>query len=264
MLRVYLAVARLAFQRQLAYRTANVAGLVTNLFFGALRAYVLIALFGARRDVAGYSIQAAVTYTGLTQALLASIAIFGWWELIKTIRSGDVASDLSRPLDYFWYWCAQDLGRATGHLVFRGLPLMALYALVYRIALPPTLFHALAFVASVLLALLISFAYRFIVNLAAFWTQDAIGIGRLAYNFSIFLSGLLMPIAFFPPWAAKLISLTPFPYQLNAPVEIYLGLVSGPALLGVLAMQLFWFVALYALARLALSAGVRKLVVQGG
>jgi ABC-2 type transport system permease protein len=261
---MYLAVARLAFQRQLAYRTANIAGLVTNLFFGALRAYVLIALFGAQKNVAGYSVQAAVTYTGLTQALLAYIAIFGWWDLLKTIRTGDVASDLSRPINFFWYWWAQDFGRAAGHLVFRGLPLMALYALAYRIALPPTLFHGLAFLVSITLALLISFTYRFIVSLAAFWTQDAVGIGRTAYTVSVFFSGFLMPLVFFPPWAATIMSFTPFPSQINTPVEIYLGLVSGPALPGALATQLLWFIALYALARLVLSAGVKKLVIQGG
>jgi ABC-2 type transport system permease protein len=209
-------------------------------------------------------VQAAVTYTGLTQALLAYIAIFGWWDLLKTIRTGDVASDLSRPSDFFWYWWAQDFGRATGHLVFRGLPLLALYALAYRIALPPTLFHGLAFLVSITLALLISFTYRFIVSLAAFWTQDAVGIGRTAYTVSVFFSGFLMPLVFFPPWAATIMSFTPFPSQINTPVEIYLGLVSGPALPGALATQLLWFIALYALARLVLSAGVKKLVIQGG
>ena len=56
--RAYAALARMAVQRQLAYRFANVSGLLTNGFFGLLRAYVLIALFGARHAgrVAGYSI----------------------------------------------------------------------------------------------------------------------------------------------------------------------------------------------------------------
>ncbi|MBI1802072.1 MAG: hypothetical protein HYR71_10640, partial [Chloroflexi bacterium] len=60
MLATYAALARLAFQRYLAYRTANLAGLATNAFFGALRAYILIALFGAQTHVAGYSVQGAV------------------------------------------------------------------------------------------------------------------------------------------------------------------------------------------------------------
>ena len=42
---LYLAVARMAFRRQLAYRTANLAGLVTNAFFGYLRAAVFVDRF---------------------------------------------------------------------------------------------------------------------------------------------------------------------------------------------------------------------------
>ena len=120
--RAYAALARMAFQRQLAYRFANLSGLLTNGFFGLLRAYVLIALFGARHAgrVAGYSVQDAITYTGLTQALIAYIALWGWWDLMRSIRTGEVASDLSRPLDFFWYWCAQDFGRAAAQLLVRG------------------------------------------------------------------------------------------------------------------------------------------------
>ena len=88
MLPAYLALARLAFQRQFAYRAANLAGLATNVFFGALRAYVLLALFDAQsaERVAGYSAQDAVTFTGLAQALLAYIAIFSWWDMMQSIR----------------------------------------------------------------------------------------------------------------------------------------------------------------------------------
>ncbi|MBI3962355.1 MAG: ABC-2 family transporter protein [Deinococcus sp.] len=261
---IYFTLARLAWQRQLTYRAANVAGLLTNAFFGALRAYVLLALFGARDNVAGYSVQAAITYTGLTQALLSYVAIFGWWELIRTIRSGEVAADLSRPLDFFWYWWAQDLGRAAGQLLWRGLPIMLLYALAYQIALPPTALHWLALFISLLLGLMISFTWRFLVSLSAFWAQDAIGIGRLAWTIAMFLSGFLMPVAFFPPWLNTLMHLTPFPAMISTSMEIYLGLISKPALPAALAIQLLWAIILYWLCRLALAAGVRKLVIQGG
>src|SRR5690242_3579313 len=120
---MYAAVARLAFQRQLSYRTANLAGLVTNLFFGLLRASVLAALFAARPAVAGYTLRDAITFTGLTQALMSFVAIFGTWELITSIRTGEIAADLVRPTDLFWYSAAQDVGRALGQLVFRGLPI---------------------------------------------------------------------------------------------------------------------------------------------
>src|SRR5690242_2500531 len=99
---MYAAVARLAWQRQQSYRTANLAGLITNLFFGLLRASVLAALFGARPAVAGYSLPDAITFTALTQALMSFIAIFGIPDLIYTIRTGEIVAELVRPTDPFW------------------------------------------------------------------------------------------------------------------------------------------------------------------
>lgn len=260
----YLALARMAFQRQLAYRFANLSGLATNAFFGLLRAYVLIALFGARAEVAGYSIQDAITYTGLTQALIAYIALWGWWDLMRSIRTGEIASDLSRPLDFFWYWGAQDAGRAAAQLIVRGLPIMIAYALVFRITLPPTPLHWAALSVTLALALLLSFEWRFIVSLSAFWTQDAVGLGRMAWIATMFLSGFLMPVAFLPGWMQTLMRYTFFPTMINTVVEVYLGLLDGPALLAALSAQALWAVILYALARVVLAAGVRKLVIQGG
>jgi ABC-2 type transport system permease protein len=261
---LYLALVRLAFQRQLTYRAATLAGLATNAFFGLLRAYVLLALFGARQNVAGYSVRDAVTYTGLTQALIAYIAIWGWWDLIRSIRTGDVATDLSRPHDYYWYWAAQDVGRALAQFVLRGLPIMVLYALFYNITLPPTPLHWLALIPSLACALLISFGWRFLYSLAAFWTQDAIGVGRAAATLTTFLSGFLMPLAFFPDWLITLMHFTPFPAMINTPIEIYLGLVRESDLPLALAEQVWWVLALIVVNRVVLSAGVRRLVIQGG
>ncbi|MBM2850859.1 MAG: transporter permease [Anaerolineales bacterium] len=94
--------------------------------------------------------------------------------------------------------------------------------------------------------------------------QDAVGIGRMAWIVVTFLSGFLMPVAFLPDWMQALMRYTFFPAMINTVVEVYLGLLDGPALLNALAAQLLWAVILYALARLVLAAGVRKLVIQGG
>lgn len=260
----YLALGRMSLQRELSYRTANVAGMLTNVFFGVLRASVLIALFGARQSVAGYSVRDAVTYTGITQALLSYVSVFGWWEVMRTVRSGEIATDLSRPMDYFAYWFARDAGRAFAQLTMRGLPILLLYALVYRVTLPPTPLHAAATVVSLLLALAVSFAFRFLVNLTAFWTPDATGIGRIAWTVNAALSGMIVPLALLPPALAQVTRLLPFATTINTPVEVYLGIVSGPAMWGALALQAFWTVALVLICRVTLAAGVRRLVVQGG
>jgi len=263
-MRLYFELAKKAAQRQLAYRQANLAGLLTNLFFGALRAYVLIALYGLRPEIAGYTLTAAITYTGLTQAILRAVQIFGWQDLMKTVRSGDIASDLAKPFDYYFFWLAQDLGANVVHLIVRGIPIMLVYAVATSLVWPSDVNAALAFALSLLLAMLVSFAWRFCVNITALWSADALGFARLGYTLAMFLSGFLIPVTFFPSWLKTLAAWTPFPAMIETPVEIWMGILSGPAVAAALIQQAFWAGVMMLLGRLMLAAGTRKLVIQGG
>ena len=57
-----------SYQRYLTYRAATLAGLLTNLFFGILRASILVALYGGQKEVDGITINAAVTYAAMTHS----------------------------------------------------------------------------------------------------------------------------------------------------------------------------------------------------
>ncbi len=131
-----------------------------------------------------------------------TIYLWGWFEVALRVRSGDVATDLQRPLDFQCYWLAQDLGRAAYHALFRGVPPFLFGALVFDVLIPGDPLVWLAFPASVTLAVVTSFAFRFLFNLVAFWLLDYRGAGVLAMVASTFFSGQIVPIAFFPDWLA--------------------------------------------------------------
>lgn len=262
--RLFVEVARRSVRRHFTYRAAAVAGLATNVFFGLLRASVLLALLGDRPSVDGLDARALVTYTGLTQAMLMYLSIFGWFDLMNTVSRGEVASDLLRPVSFLGFWFAQDVGRAVAGLVLRGVTLMAIYAALFDLVVPSSLGAWLALAASMVLALIVSFGFRFLVNLAAFWSPDARGIGRFAFTLGMFLSGFLMPLRFFPEWLQTVAKFTPFPAIVNTPVEVYLGVLEGRALALALLSQAAWAAALLLLARFVLSRATRKLVIQGG
>ncbi len=263
-MRLFWALTRLSFQRQLTYRAANLAGLVTNLFFGLLRAAVMIAFYGARQETAGFSIGAAVTFTGLSQAAIPVLSLFNWFEVSRAVYSGDIASDLLKPAGYFRFWMAQDLGRAAGAFLLRSVPLMVVYALVYPVSAPASAGQWVTVALAIVLGWMVSFAWRFLVNLAAFWTPDAQGFLRFVFALSWVMSGFTMPLAFYPDWFRQLCYLTPFPATINTTVEIYLGVLTGPAVPQALLAQLAWFLALAGLAQVVLRLGVRRLVIQGG
>ncbi len=263
-MRLYWEVARRGYHRFATYRAATIAGVLTNSAFGFLRAYVLLALFTSRTVVGGYDRSDAVTYVFLGQGLLAAISLWGWWEVALAIRSGDIITQLSRPFDLQGYWLAQDLGRALYHSVFRGIPPFILGALVFDLRFPDSPLVWLAFALSVVLAVCVSFALRFIINLLAFWLFDYKGVGALATGVWTFLSGFAVPIAFFPGTLRTVAEWLPFRAFLQIPIDIFLGKQSSLELVGVLALQLFWAVVLLGLGRLVLAAALRRVVIQGG
>jgi len=258
--------ARRGYRRYAAYPGATAAGLFTNPIFGFLQAYILLAVYEQRADVGGYDFADAVTYVWLTQGLLSVVASFGpsWMELALRVRSGDIAVDLARPLDLQRAQLAHDLGRAGYQLVYRATPPFLLGALLFQLTAPREPLVWVAFAVSVVLAVVVSFAIRFIVNLLSFWLTDYRGAMLLAMTVTNLLSGLIMPLAFFPePWDSVARAL-PFAAMLQLPVDVFVGAATGSEILSVLALQAAWAVVLLGLGRVVLAAGTRKLVVQGG
>jgi ABC-2 type transport system permease protein len=263
-MRLYWELAVVGFQRAAAYRSAAVSGAITNTFFGFLRAYVFIALYEARPEVGGYSLADALTFTFLTQGMAALVEMWSWYRIAETVQSGQVATDLSRPFDYELYWLAQDYGRALFQLLFRSLPPFVVGMLVFDVRLPPDALHGLALIPSVLLAITISFAWRFCLNLSTFWLLDYRGIGNIGNLLALLLSGFLVPIAMFPDSVRTAFYLTPFASMVAVPIDVFLGKLNGQELAAALLLQAFWAAAMLWLGRLVLAAALRKLVVQGG
>jgi ABC-2 type transport system permease protein len=260
-------VMRRSFRRALTYRVAMLAGLVTNLFFGLLRANILVALAagGQVGSVSvGFDQQDIITYTALSQAVIMFLSIFGSYDLMQMVYRGEIANDLLKPLALLPFWLAQDLGRALASLLLRGITIMLIYRIFYQIATPDNLLQWLATITSFALALLISFFFRLLVNLTAFWSPDARGIGRFAFGFSMFASGFLMPLEFFPPFIQQILAFTPFPAIVNTPIGIYLGAINGQALTEQLFLQLIWVLVLLVLAQMVLWQGSKRLVILGG
>ncbi len=261
---LYAGFAARGFRRYSTYRGATLAGIFTNTVFGFMLAYILLAVFRERDTVGSYDASDAVTYVWLSQGLLMTVYLWGWYDVALRVQSGDVATDLQRPLDFQGYWLAQDLGRGLYHALFRGVPPFLVGALVFDVRLPGEPLLWVAFAVSVALAVTASFAFRFLFNLAAFWLLDYRGVGVLAMVASTFFSGMAIPIAFFPGWLETAAWALPFAAMVQAPVEIFLGHAGELELLGLLALQALWAVLLLAAGRAVYVVGTRKLVIQGG
>ena len=266
-MRLYLEVARRSFRRHLVYRAAALAGLFTNAVFGVLIASVFTSLYRSRlaedgdTRIADFALAEMLVYIWIGQSLIMVLHLWGWWEVAQSVRTGDIVADLLKPFDFYTYWLSRDLGRAACHVLTRGLPTLTIGVLLSDLVLPWSPWRWLAFTVSVTLGVLVGFAFRFMVNVAAFWLLDVRGIGYLAGVAVNFFSGFLIPLTFFPDGLRIAAELLPFRAMVMLPAEI---LLAKRPVAGALGLQLFWAVAMTLVARAVLGRGVRKLTVQGG
>ncbi|MFC8725090.1 ABC transporter permease [Streptomyces bacillaris] len=266
-MRLYAVVAAGGFRRFATYRTATAAGVFTNTVFGFVLAYTYIALWDERPQLGGYDMSQALTYVWIGQALLAACAMMGGGfedELMERIRTGDIAVDLYRPADLQLWWLAGDVGRAAFQLLGRGVVPMLVGALAFDLALPGSPWIWPAFLFSVLLGIVVSFAVRFLVALSAFWLLDGAGAAQMSWLLGLFFSGMLLPLPLFPGLLGEVARLLPWSSLLQIPADVFLGKYSGWELLEAYAFQGAWAVALLLAGRLLQSVATRRVVVQGG
>jgi ABC-2 type transport system permease protein len=262
--RFYLEVARTAFRRQLIYRWANLAGLAANTFFGVVLSYVYLALYQSRPSAGGFTALDTLRYLWMMQAITMMVLTFGWYDLLLTIRSGDVIADLNKPCDFFWYWFSREAGRSAYYLIFRGLPTYAIGALLFGLGLPGGPSQWLAFAVTLLGGTALGITFRFLTNIAAFWIIEGRAAAGLLHTIALFCAGTYMPIAFFPSWLRFAADWLPFGGMLNVTGEVFTGRLVGAALVLAIVRQVLWIVALIALARALTAAATRRVVLQGG
>ena len=255
------------FRRYATYRQATIAGSFTNIVFGFLRCYVLLAVaagaVGGRAG--GYDAEQLATYVWVGQGLLTVSGIWGWTDLADRIRTGEVASDLLRPVPPVTAYLAADLGRAGHALLTRFLPPLIVGALVFDLSSPSRWQTIPLFAVSVGFAVVGSFGCRYLVNATAYWLQDARGPQILWTLGSGVLAGLYFPLRLLPDWlAATLWIATPFPGLLQTPLDVLVERDSPGRQLGLVGLQAVWAVLLLVLAGRVQRRAERKLVVQGG
>jgi ABC-2 type transport system permease protein len=262
------ALAKAGFRRYSTYRQATAAAVFTNSTFGFLRCYVLLAVVASAPQLGiagGYDAAQLATYCWASQGLIGMVMLWGWTELSDRIRSGDVVTDLLRPVHPITSYLAVDLGRAAHASLTRLLVPMLVGAVVFDLYLPRRPATYPLVLVSVLLAIVVSFACRYLVNATAYWLLDTRGINLIWTFATAVLAGLSFPLHFLPAWlVVTLWVATPFPSILQAPLDVLVEYGSNGYSLAVTAGQAAWVVVLLTTCWYMQRRADRKLVIQGG
>ncbi len=268
----FLSLAVAGFRRYATYGQATVAGAFTNSVFGFLKCYVMLAVVAAATaggaaggTAGGYDGPQLATFVWVGQGLLGVVLLWGWTDLADRVRTGEVTSDLLRPIDPIVSYLAADLGRAVHALLTRMLVPVVVGIVFFDLYAPHRLLTYPFTAVSVTAATVVCFAMRYLTNLAAFWLLDIRGVYMSWLLICGACSGLYFPIRFLPGWAEVVLWVaTPFPALFQGPLDILVERVSLTGQLLIMADQLAWMVIALALCGWVQRRAVRKLVVQGG
>lgn len=263
--RVLVALAGAGFRRYATYRQATIAGAFTNTVFGFVRCYILLSVADVTGDVAGYAPGQLVTFVWVGQGLLAVVNYWGQQELPERVRSGEVVSDLLRPVDLMAGFIAADVGRAGHAMLTRFVVPVVVGLLAFDFYLPAHPQTYPLFAVSVLLAVLVCSACRYVVSLTAFWLLDIRGVLMVWVVCSGAGSGLYFPLPVLPDWLVTVLWVgTPFPALLQAPLDVLVERGGTGHGLALVAGQVAWVLVAIGMARVVQRRALTRLVIQGG
>ena len=267
----YAAVVSARYRNLLQYRAAAFAGLVTQLFWGAVRLMILGAFYAAAEGPQPMNMVEVVAYVWLGQALLGMLPWNTDADFQEQVASGAVAYDLLRPLDLYGYWFARTMAFRTATTTLRAIP-MVIFAMLLlpafglaEWALPAPSVTALAgFLAAMAAAALLSTAITVLAHTSMLWTLSGEGVDRILPSFVTILSGMIVPLPLFPDWMQPFLEWQPFRGLCDVPYRIYSGNIPMAEAANEIVFTLAWTAVIVCFGRYLLSRGVRRLVVQGG
>jgi len=264
----YISYFKLKFITGLQYRSAALAGIVTQIFFGFVYISVYLAFYESNPESVSIPIGQLVSYLWLCQSFLALIYL--WYkdkEIINLIKSGNIAYELSRPQDLYLMWASKILGERLSMVSLRCLPVLLIalilpgnYKLVLNISLPTLIL----FIITLILATFLMTVLVLFFHIMCLYTIDEKGIVNLFMILADILSGTTIPIPFFPDYLKNITNILPFRYICDLPFRFLVGNVPfNDVYIGII-IQIIWIIILFILGKILTTKALKKAVIQGG
>lgn len=260
---------RIGFINILAFRLRYYTGIITYLINVTVYYFIWTAVYGpASRTgggaIAGYDLGQMLTYVSVGWIIRS----FYWntidHEMAYEVLEGKIAMELIKPVSVQGMWLARAVGESAFRLILLTAPAAVLIALLFPVHAPASAAHFALFIAATAGSFLLMGALSFLIGTCAIPLQSILSLIRAKYWLIELLSGLLIPIAFFPAPLRAISGWLPFEHIAYTPLQIYLGkLTVAEALRGV-CVSWAWVALLMWAGHLWWQHALRKITIHGG
>ncbi len=256
---------RIGFVNILAFRLRYYTGIITYLINVTVYYFIWRAVFAnAAGSLLGFSLAQMLTYVNVGWIIRS----FYWntidQEMAYEVIEGKIAMDLIKPVSVQWMWLTRAMGESGFRLILLTAPTAIVIALLFPVLPPASHLHFALFLFAALGSFLLMGAINFLIGTCAIPLKSILALIRAKYWLIELLSGLLIPLSFFPRPFQVLSSWLPFEHIAYTPLQIYLGRLSLAASLRRLALEYVWVAVLLLLGHLWWTRATRKITIHGG
>lgn len=268
-MRAYLNYFKLRIITNLQYRSAALAGISTQLFFGFLYIMLYLAIYESNTNVtAPMDWSSLVTYLWLQQAFFAvTYPFMKDQELLNMITNGNLAYELIRPQNFYLKFYIKMLSERMVSAFLRCIPIIIISLLLpypYKLNLPPTFGSFVLFILALLFACLLVTSLSLIVHIITMFTLDSRGITSAYSMIAEVFMGIVIPIPFFPKWMLAISNLLPFRYIGDFPYRTFSGSIGISEGTSLLIGSGIWIIISLIIGYLISNYALKKAVIQGG
>lgn len=264
---LYSAFVRNAFLEMLAYRLRYYTGIFTYLLFVSVHYFIWKAVYAAQpagAEVKGFTLSEMVSYVAIGW-IARSLYFSNIDEVVdELVRSGQISIYLLRPVNFQLMLLSKAIGESLFRLSFFSLPIGAVILFTFPVSPPASVAHFFLFLLATLGGFFVLALLNFLVGLLAFDFKSIRGVMRAKYFLVQLLSGLLLPLTFFPKWVQPILDFLPFKIIAYVPLQFYLGKISVSESPAVFLSILAWILAFVILGVIFGRRSFDKLTIQGG
>lgn len=266
-IKTYLPFARNTFQKIISYKANVFIFMFGDLLMLAVTYYLWKAIYGSASEkvLNGFTLNEMIIYIFITflTSLITSVDIS--YDISREVKDGSIAINLIRPINYEKRMFFQGLGNVLYNFVIIFLLIFTVTTIMfYKFTGKLSVINIVFYFLSSILGILINFYFSYIFGLLSFKITNMWGLSQIMQALSGLLSGMLIPIAFFPGWAQVVVDFFPFSSIIYTPTMIYLNKLSGVEIIKAIGLQVFWVVALMFLAKWMWKKLIKNLTILGG
>ena len=256
-------------QEQLAYKWPFYLFLFSSMLSLLVGYYLWRAIYNSSSSVSlgGFTQNEMIVYIFMSYVTSNLVRVSVTRDIGNDVVEGTIAMNLVKPISYQVRLFFSSIGNVIFRFFIPGLPIwivMSILRYVNLLEYPPSPLVIVLYLVSVCFSFGIMFLFDFCFGLLAFYTTYVWGLNLAKQAILGFLTGQLIPLAFFPETIQRIFDFLPFASMNYTPVMIYLNKMPLERVVFSMGIQVIWIIILYLIANYFWKRVTKRITVLGG